>query len=139
MPELAASLPVFAVDGTLKTRVPALRGYAHLKGGTLTGVQSVAGYVLGRGGNALDRRDDREPSERAGGAGRDRRDGGMGGDTMNAMAVQCASGDFHHRGHRAHRGQNRCRSFEQLVPASRRSSRFGISSVPPLCALCPLW
>jgi D-alanyl-D-alanine carboxypeptidase/D-alanyl-D-alanine-endopeptidase (penicillin-binding protein 4) len=50
MPELAASLPVFAVDGTLKTRRSGMPGYAHLKGGTLTGVQSVAGYVLGRGG-----------------------------------------------------------------------------------------
>jgi D-alanyl-D-alanine carboxypeptidase/D-alanyl-D-alanine-endopeptidase (penicillin-binding protein 4) len=51
MPELMASLPVFAVDGTLKTRRPlGAAGHAHLKGGTLTGVQSVAGYVLdGRG------------------------------------------------------------------------------------------
>jgi D-alanyl-D-alanine carboxypeptidase/D-alanyl-D-alanine-endopeptidase (penicillin-binding protein 4) len=51
MPEIAASLPVFAVDGTLKTRNGgAANGHAHLKGGTLTGVQSVAGYVLdGRG------------------------------------------------------------------------------------------
>ena len=50
MPELVASLPVFAVDGTLKTRRAGMAGHAHLKGGTLTGVQSVAGYVLGRGG-----------------------------------------------------------------------------------------
>jgi D-alanyl-D-alanine carboxypeptidase/D-alanyl-D-alanine-endopeptidase (penicillin-binding protein 4) len=46
MPELTASLPVFAVDGTLKTRRGGAVGQAHLKGGTLTGVQSVAGYVL---------------------------------------------------------------------------------------------
>ncbi|MGZ5582166.1 MAG: D-alanyl-D-alanine carboxypeptidase/D-alanyl-D-alanine endopeptidase [Usitatibacter sp.] len=47
MPELAASFPVFAVDGTLKTRRAAgAGGQAHLKGGTLTGVQSMAGYVL---------------------------------------------------------------------------------------------
>lgn len=47
MPELAASFPVFAVDGTLKTRrAAAAGGQAHLKGGTLTGVQSMAGYVL---------------------------------------------------------------------------------------------
>jgi serine-type D-Ala-D-Ala carboxypeptidase/endopeptidase (penicillin-binding protein 4) len=47
MPEIAASLPVFAVDGTLKSRRGgAAGGQAHLKGGTLTGVQSVAGYVL---------------------------------------------------------------------------------------------
>jgi D-alanyl-D-alanine carboxypeptidase/D-alanyl-D-alanine-endopeptidase (penicillin-binding protein 4) len=50
MPELAASFPVFAVDGTLKTRRAGAAGHAHLKGGTLTGVQSMAGYVLGRGG-----------------------------------------------------------------------------------------
>ena len=50
MPEIASSLPVYAVDGTLKTRRGAAIGQAHLKGGTLTGVQSVAGYVLdGRG------------------------------------------------------------------------------------------
>ncbi|HUP96573.1 MAG TPA: D-alanyl-D-alanine carboxypeptidase/D-alanyl-D-alanine-endopeptidase [Usitatibacter sp.] len=46
MPEIVASLPVYAVDGTLKTRRGAAIGQAHLKGGTLTGVQSVAGYVL---------------------------------------------------------------------------------------------
>lgn len=47
MPELAASLPIFAVDGTLKLRKPGTAaGQAHLKGGTLTGVQSMAGYVL---------------------------------------------------------------------------------------------
>jgi serine-type D-Ala-D-Ala carboxypeptidase/endopeptidase (penicillin-binding protein 4) len=51
MPELAASLPVFATDGTLKTRrAIQAAGQAHLKGGTLTGVQSVAGYVLDRSG-----------------------------------------------------------------------------------------
>ena len=51
MPELAASLPIFAVDGTLENR-PATdsAGRAHLKGGTLTGVQSLAGYVLDRTG-----------------------------------------------------------------------------------------
>jgi serine-type D-Ala-D-Ala carboxypeptidase/endopeptidase (penicillin-binding protein 4) len=47
MPELMSSLSLYAVDGTLKLRNggPAT-GQAHLKGGTLTGVQSVAGYVL---------------------------------------------------------------------------------------------
>jgi D-alanyl-D-alanine carboxypeptidase/D-alanyl-D-alanine-endopeptidase (penicillin-binding protein 4) len=51
MPELAASLPVYAVDGTLKSRrAGAAGGHAHLKGGTLTGVQSAAGYVLDRRG-----------------------------------------------------------------------------------------
>jgi D-alanyl-D-alanine carboxypeptidase/D-alanyl-D-alanine-endopeptidase (penicillin-binding protein 4) len=47
MPEMASSFPLFAVDGTLKSRGAAnAAGRAHLKGGTLTGVQSVAGYVL---------------------------------------------------------------------------------------------
>jgi D-alanyl-D-alanine carboxypeptidase/D-alanyl-D-alanine-endopeptidase (penicillin-binding protein 4) len=46
MPELVSSLSLFAVDGTFKQRNGASAGQAHLKGGTLTGVQSVAGYVL---------------------------------------------------------------------------------------------
>jgi D-alanyl-D-alanine carboxypeptidase/D-alanyl-D-alanine-endopeptidase (penicillin-binding protein 4) len=50
MPELVASLPVLSVDGTLKRRGGVAAGQAHLKGGTLTGVQSVAGYVLDRRG-----------------------------------------------------------------------------------------
>jgi D-alanyl-D-alanine carboxypeptidase/D-alanyl-D-alanine-endopeptidase (penicillin-binding protein 4) len=51
MPELAASMPIFGTDGTLKSRRAAsAAGQAHLKGGTLTGVQSVAGYVLDRSG-----------------------------------------------------------------------------------------
>jgi D-alanyl-D-alanine carboxypeptidase/D-alanyl-D-alanine-endopeptidase (penicillin-binding protein 4) len=51
MPELAASMPIFGTDGTLKSRrAAAAAGQAHLKGGTLTGVQSVAGYVLDRSG-----------------------------------------------------------------------------------------
>jgi D-alanyl-D-alanine carboxypeptidase/D-alanyl-D-alanine-endopeptidase (penicillin-binding protein 4) len=50
MPELLASLPVLSVDGTLRQRGRLAGGQAHLKGGTLTGVQSVAGYVLDRRG-----------------------------------------------------------------------------------------
>jgi serine-type D-Ala-D-Ala carboxypeptidase/endopeptidase (penicillin-binding protein 4) len=46
MPELVSSLSLFAVDGTFKTKNGAAAGQAHLKGGTLTGVQAVAGYVL---------------------------------------------------------------------------------------------
>ena len=51
MPELAASLPIFAVDGTFEER-PAIPGtvVAHMKGGTLTGVQAMAGYVGDRAG-----------------------------------------------------------------------------------------
>jgi D-alanyl-D-alanine carboxypeptidase/D-alanyl-D-alanine-endopeptidase (penicillin-binding protein 4) len=48
MPELASSLSVFAVDGTFRQRKGIAAGQAHLKGGTLAGVQSVAGYVLDR-------------------------------------------------------------------------------------------
>jgi D-alanyl-D-alanine carboxypeptidase/D-alanyl-D-alanine-endopeptidase (penicillin-binding protein 4) len=51
MPELAASLPIFAVDGTFGTRpADAAAGRAHVKGGTLTGVQSMAGYAVDRAG-----------------------------------------------------------------------------------------
>lgn len=50
MPELVASLSLFAVDGTFKLRNGASAGSAHLKGGTLTGVQAVAGFVLAENG-----------------------------------------------------------------------------------------
>jgi D-alanyl-D-alanine carboxypeptidase/D-alanyl-D-alanine-endopeptidase (penicillin-binding protein 4) len=50
MPEIASSMPVFATDGTLRKRASPAAGQAHLKGGTLTGVQSMAGYVVDRGG-----------------------------------------------------------------------------------------
>ncbi|HXZ47549.1 MAG TPA: D-alanyl-D-alanine carboxypeptidase/D-alanyl-D-alanine-endopeptidase [Usitatibacter sp.] len=51
MPELASSLPIFAVDGTFEDRPESdAAGRAHVKGGTLTGVQSIAGYVLDRAG-----------------------------------------------------------------------------------------
>jgi D-alanyl-D-alanine carboxypeptidase/D-alanyl-D-alanine-endopeptidase (penicillin-binding protein 4) len=51
MPELMSSFPVLAVDGTLKNRgLAAVAGRAHLKGGTLNGVQCEAGYVLDANG-----------------------------------------------------------------------------------------
>ena len=50
MPELVSSLSLFAVDGTFKLRNGASAGSAHLKGGTLTGVQAVAGFVLAENG-----------------------------------------------------------------------------------------
>lgn len=52
MPEFVSSLPLYGVDGTLKTRGNgnANGGRAHLKGGTLDGVRCVAGYVLDRSG-----------------------------------------------------------------------------------------
>src|SRR6185369_14664575 len=45
MPELVSSLPVFALDGTFKNTRSAASGQAHIKGGTLTGVQAIAGFV----------------------------------------------------------------------------------------------
>lgn len=48
MPELMASLPILALDGTVKKRLndsPAA-GRAHLKTGSLDGVSAIAGYVL---------------------------------------------------------------------------------------------
>jgi D-alanyl-D-alanine carboxypeptidase/D-alanyl-D-alanine-endopeptidase (penicillin-binding protein 4) len=53
MPELAASLPVVGVDGTMKRHMrgdPAA-GHAHIKTGTLDDVRAIAGYVLDRGGD----------------------------------------------------------------------------------------
>jgi len=47
MPEFVSSLSVFATDGTLRMRpASGAAGHAHLKGGTLNGVQSIAGYVI---------------------------------------------------------------------------------------------
>ena len=52
MPELISSLPLIAVDGTLKRRLKdsAIAGRAHIKGGTLAGVRAIAGYLLARSG-----------------------------------------------------------------------------------------
>ena len=50
--ELAASLPILGVDGSVRKRLkesPAA-GQAHLKTGTLEGVKTVAGYVKARSG-----------------------------------------------------------------------------------------
>jgi D-alanyl-D-alanine carboxypeptidase/D-alanyl-D-alanine-endopeptidase (penicillin-binding protein 4) len=46
MPELMSSLPVPAVDGTLRRRQNAAAGQAHLKTGSLEAVKAIAGYVL---------------------------------------------------------------------------------------------
>jgi D-alanyl-D-alanine carboxypeptidase/D-alanyl-D-alanine-endopeptidase (penicillin-binding protein 4) len=48
MPELMASLPLTAVDGTMKKRFgdAEIAGQAHIKTGSLSGVRSIAGYVL---------------------------------------------------------------------------------------------
>lgn len=52
MPELAASLPIVGVDGTLRKRVLRTGATAHLKSGSLpeSGVTAVAGYVDGQSG-----------------------------------------------------------------------------------------
>jgi len=48
MPELMASLPLTAVDGTMRKRLAgaAVAGQAHIKTGSLSGVRAIAGYVL---------------------------------------------------------------------------------------------
>ncbi len=47
MPELVASLPLVAVDGTMRKRLDAspVAGQAHIKTGYLEGVRAIAGYV----------------------------------------------------------------------------------------------
>jgi serine-type D-Ala-D-Ala carboxypeptidase/endopeptidase (penicillin-binding protein 4) len=48
MPEFIASLPLTAMDGTMKKRLADadVAGQAHIKTGSLTGVRSIAGYML---------------------------------------------------------------------------------------------
>jgi D-alanyl-D-alanine carboxypeptidase/D-alanyl-D-alanine-endopeptidase (penicillin-binding protein 4) len=48
MPEFMASLPILALDGTIKKRLnnSSSSGRAHLKTGSLDGVSAIAGYVL---------------------------------------------------------------------------------------------
>ncbi|MGE4111161.1 MAG: D-alanyl-D-alanine carboxypeptidase/D-alanyl-D-alanine-endopeptidase [Burkholderiales bacterium] len=55
MPELMASLPVAAVDGTMRRRLKnaQIAGQAHIKTGSLSGVRSIAGYVLDAQGNRV--------------------------------------------------------------------------------------
>jgi D-alanyl-D-alanine carboxypeptidase/D-alanyl-D-alanine-endopeptidase (penicillin-binding protein 4) len=52
MPELIASLPVSAVDGTMRKRLKenGVAGQAHIKTGSLEGVKTIAGYLLDRSG-----------------------------------------------------------------------------------------
>ena len=52
MPELMASLPIVASDGTTKKRYNGVSyaGQAHLKTGSLEGVRGIAGYLLDRQG-----------------------------------------------------------------------------------------
>ncbi|MBI5922615.1 MAG: D-alanyl-D-alanine carboxypeptidase/D-alanyl-D-alanine-endopeptidase [Betaproteobacteria bacterium] len=52
MPEFLASLPLSAIDGTMKHRLnlQALAGQAHVKTGSLEGVKTIAGYVHDQSG-----------------------------------------------------------------------------------------
>ena len=52
MPELLSSLPLIAVDGTMKKRLRngTAAGHAHIKTGSLEGVKAMAGFVLDRSG-----------------------------------------------------------------------------------------
>ncbi len=55
MPELIASLPVVAQDGTMKRRLKfqGVAGNAHIKSGSLAIARTMAGYVLDRNGRRL--------------------------------------------------------------------------------------
>ena len=55
MPEFVASLPLSAVDGTLKKRFRGepLAGRAHIKTGTIDDVRAMAGYVLAPDGRTF--------------------------------------------------------------------------------------
>lgn len=55
MPEFLSSLPLGALDGTLRRRFQGseLEGRAHLKTGSLDGVRSMAGYLLDRQGRRV--------------------------------------------------------------------------------------
>ena len=55
LPEFAASLPLVAVDGTMKKRLAdaEVAGQAHIKTGSLSGVRAIAGYVLDAKGRTM--------------------------------------------------------------------------------------
>lgn len=55
MPEFVSSMPVLAVDGTLRRRLrdsPA-GGQAHMKTGSLADTRAIAGYMLDRNGKRV--------------------------------------------------------------------------------------
>lgn len=55
MPEFVSSLPLTAVDGTMKKRLGSygVAGRAHIKTGTLEGVKTIAGYVQDASGRMV--------------------------------------------------------------------------------------
>jgi len=55
MPEFLSSLPIVALDGTMRRRLKdsGVAGQAHVKTGLLADARSMAGYVLDRGGRRM--------------------------------------------------------------------------------------
>jgi D-alanyl-D-alanine carboxypeptidase/D-alanyl-D-alanine-endopeptidase (penicillin-binding protein 4) len=55
MPEFISSLPILAVDGTMKKRLngTTVTGQAHIKTGLLNGVKTMAGYMLDKSGRRV--------------------------------------------------------------------------------------
>ncbi|SEM90686.1 D-alanyl-D-alanine carboxypeptidase/D-alanyl-D-alanine endopeptidase [Nitrosomonas marina] len=55
MPEFIASLPIAAVDGTMRGRLAGtvVSGLAHMKTGTLNNVRALAGYMLDQSGQRI--------------------------------------------------------------------------------------
>jgi D-alanyl-D-alanine carboxypeptidase/D-alanyl-D-alanine-endopeptidase (penicillin-binding protein 4) len=55
MPEFVSSLPILAVDGTMKKRLigTTVTGRAHIKTGLLNGVKTMAGYMLDKSGRRM--------------------------------------------------------------------------------------
>ena len=55
MAEFVSSLPIAAVDGTMKKRLhdQGVAGHAHIKTGSLRGVRAIAGYVHDRKGRSV--------------------------------------------------------------------------------------
>ncbi len=55
MPEYIASLPLAAVDGTMRRRLTnsSVAGQAHVKTGYLDGVRAISGYVMDTRGRML--------------------------------------------------------------------------------------
>ena len=53
--ELESSLPIVAVDGTMRKRLKdnGVAGHAHIKSGSLSGVKTIAGYVFDRKGRRM--------------------------------------------------------------------------------------
>lgn len=55
MPELISSMPIAAVDGTMRNRLKGTRvsGLAHMKTGSLNEVRALAGYMLDESGRRI--------------------------------------------------------------------------------------